>query len=55
MTPTEQDKKTSIKLFESYKVRTLWDKEKEEWFFSVVDIVGILTESPNPNNYWKSK
>ncbi len=52
MPPTEKDKKTSIKLFESYKVRTLWDKEKEEWFFSVVDIVAILTESPEPRKYW---
>ena len=52
MKPTEKDKKTSIKLFESYKVRTLWDKEKEEWFFSVVDIIAILTESPEPRKYW---
>ncbi len=53
MKPTEKDKKTSIKLFESYKVRTLWDKEKEEWFFSVVDVVAILTESKDPRTYWK--
>ena len=53
MKPTEKDKKTSIKLFESYKVRTLWDKEKEEWFFSVVDIVAILTESVDPTAYWR--
>ena len=49
----EEDKKTSIKLFENYKVRTSWDNEKEIWYFSVVDIVGILSESKNPNNYWK--
>lgn len=49
----EKDKKTSIKLFENYKVRTSWDNEKEIWYFSVVDIVGILSESKNPNNYWK--
>ena len=44
---------TEIKLFESKKVRTLWDRETEEWYFSVVDIVDILTDSVNPNNYWK--
>lgn len=51
--PNKKDKKTSIKLFEDYKVRTSWDREKETWYFSVVDIVRILTESINPNNYWK--
>ena len=45
MSPSDRDKKTSIKLFEDYKVRTSWDKEKETWYFSVVDIVAILTES----------
>lgn len=45
--------KTQIKLFEEQKVRTIWDSEKEEWYFSVVDVVGILTESENPRNYWK--
>ena len=44
---------TEIKIFENKKVRTLWDAETEEWYFSVVDIVGILTDSVNPNNYWK--
>lgn len=53
MEKTEKDIKTSIKLFEEFKVRTAWDKAKETWLFSVVDIVGILTESVNPNNYWK--
>lgn len=48
-----KDKKNSIKLFEDYKVRTSWDNETEEWYFSVVDIVAILSESKDPNNYWK--
>ncbi len=48
----EKDKKTAIKLFEDYKVRTSWDNEKETWYFSVVDIVAILSESPNPRKYW---
>ncbi len=53
MKKTEKDIKTSIKLFEDFKVRTSWDREKETWYFSVVDIVGILSDSKNPNNYWK--
>ena len=31
----------------------MWDDETEEWYFSIVDVVGLLTDSPNPNNYWK--
>ena len=53
MKKTEKDIKTSIKLFEDFKVRTSWDRDKETWYFSVVDIVGILSDSKNPNNYWK--
>ena len=45
--------KTSIKLFESKKVRSVWDSEQSKWYISIVDVVGVLTESPNPNNYWK--
>ena len=44
---------TEIKLFENKKVRTIWDNVTEEWYFSVVDIVDVLTDSVNPNNYWK--
>jgi hypothetical protein len=32
----------------------VWDEESEEWYFSIVDVVGVLTDSPNPNNYWKA-
>ena len=46
-------KENAIKLFEQKQVRTIWDNEKEKWYFSIVDVVGILTDSPNPNNYWK--
>ena len=46
-------KKEAIKIFEEKKVRTVWDNETEEWFFTVVDVVAILTDSPNPSNYWK--
>ena len=45
--------KPEIKLFDEKLVRTVWDDEQEKWYFSVVDVVGILTDSPNPNNYWK--
>ena len=45
--------KSQIQLFEEKKVRTVWDEENEEWYFSIVDVVGVLTDSPNPNNYWK--
>ena len=43
---------TQIKLFEDKKVRTLWDSEKEEWYFSVIDVIAILTDSENPRRYW---
>jgi len=45
-------KETSIKLFEEKKVRTLWNEEQEKWYFSVIDAVGILSESANPRRYW---
>ena len=43
---------TAIKLFETKKVRTLWNETGEEWCFSVVDVVGVLTDSPDPKRYW---
>ena len=42
-----------LQLFEEQPIRSAWDEEEEEWYFSVVDVVGVLTESPNPGNYWK--
>lgn len=41
-----------IKLFEQQKVRTHWDEEEEKWYFSVIDVISILTESVNPRDYW---
>jgi len=41
-----------IKLFETKKVRTHWDEKKEIWYFSVIDVIEILTESSNPRDYW---
>ena len=43
---------TSIKLFESRKIRTHWDETEEQWYFSVIDVVEVLTESVNPRDYW---
>ncbi len=45
-------KLTAIKLFETKQVRSIWDTEKERWYFSIVDVVEILTDSPNPRDYW---
>ena len=42
-----------IQLFEDKRIRTAWDAEKEEWYFSIVDVVAVLTESPNPQTYWR--
>jgi hypothetical protein len=42
----------AIKVFEQSNIRSLWDDEAEKWFFSIVDVVGVLTESPNPRKYW---
>ncbi|MBQ7421784.1 MAG: Bro-N domain-containing protein [Prevotella sp.] len=46
-------KKQAIQLFQERKVRTVWDDQEEKWYFSVVDVCGVLTDSPNPRNYWK--
>jgi hypothetical protein len=43
---------THIKLFESQAVRSHWDTEQETWLFSIVDIIGLLTDSPGPRTYW---
>jgi hypothetical protein len=45
-------KETAIKLFNDKQIRTHWDEENEKWFFSIVDVVGVLTDSPNPRKYW---
>ncbi len=43
---------SNIKLFQAKQVRTHWDKEKEKWYFAIVDVIGILTESTKPRDYW---
>ena len=47
------NKKTAIKLFNEQHIRTIWDDAQEKWYFSVVDVIRVLTESKNANNYWK--
>ena len=42
-----------IQIFEEKKVRTVWDDSEEKWYFSIVDAVAVLTDSPDPRNYWK--
>ena len=41
-----------VKIFEGSQIRSVWDNEREEWYFSVVDVIGSLTESNNPRDYW---
>lgn len=43
----------NIKLFENKKVRSAWNEEEQKWYFSIVDVIEVLTENPSPRNYWK--
>ena len=43
---------SNIKLFESKQVRSHWDDKEEQWYFAVVDVVEVLTDSPDPRDYW---
>ena len=50
-----KEHKSQLQIFEGRKVRTVWDEDAQEWFFSVVDVVGVLTEQETPRgatNYW---
>ena len=46
------DEKYAIKLFDEYKIRTKWNPEIEDYYYSVIDVIAVLTESKNPNRYW---
>ena len=46
-------RKEIIKVFEERKVRTVWDDKEEKWYFSIVDVVAVLTDSENPQTYWR--
>lgn len=47
-------KETGIKIFDQKQIRSLWDKEQEKWYFSVVDVIEVLTDSPRPRKYWSA-
>ena len=44
---------TKLKLFNEKKIRTVWNADEEDWYFSVVDVVAVLTDSDNPQIYWR--
>ena len=46
------NKKDAIKVFEDKKIRAVWDDQKEEWYFSIVDVIEVLTDSERPRKYW---
>lgn len=46
-------RKNAIKLFESKQIRTLWEEDEEEWYFSIIDVIAVLTDSKNPSTYWR--
>lgn len=48
------NKETAIKVFEQKKIRSHWDDEQEKWYFSVIDVIEILTDSPRPRKYWNA-
>jgi DNA-damage-inducible protein D len=54
MKSRKMEKSHSIVLFNQKEIRRIWDEEKELWYFSIVDIVEILTESPRPRKYWNA-
>ncbi len=45
--------KNIVKLFDDRKVRTIWNEDEEKWYFSIVDVVAVLTDSDNPQTYWR--
>ena len=47
------ENQNEIKIFEEKKVRTLWDSDNEKWYMAIVDVVAALTDSPNPQVYWR--
>jgi hypothetical protein len=45
--------KDAIKIFDNKKVRALWNEEQEKWYISIADVIAVLTDSPNPQVYWR--
>ena len=48
----EEKLSTVVNLFKGSEIRSVWDSEKEDYYFSVVDVIGVLTESKDPSDYW---
>ena len=46
------NKLTAIKFFDDKEIRTAWDEQHEDWYFSIIDVIAILTDSPDPKRYW---
>ena len=47
-------KENKLQLFQKQRVRTFWDEEQEKWYFSIIDVVAVLTDSPRPRKYWNA-
>ena len=47
-------KETAIKLFQDQRVRVHWNNDQEKWYFSIIDVIEVLTESPRPRKYWNA-
>lgn len=47
------NRENTIRMFQDQKVRVVWDEEIEKWYFSIVDVVGVLSDSENPQVYWR--
>ena len=50
---SELKNRNTLQIFEDKKIRTTWDEEQEEWYFAIVDVIAVLTDSPNPQTYWR--
>lgn len=46
-------KHNAVKIFDDKTIRTVWDAEQEQWYFSIVDVISVLTDSINPGAYWR--
>ena len=49
----EMSKQTELQIFDDKQIRTFWDSEQEKWFVSITDVIAVLTESIDPNAYWR--
>ena len=50
---SELKNRNTLQIFEDKKIRTAWDEEQEEWYFAIVNVIAVLTDSPNPQTYWR--